>query len=795
MSVQTSSQFGEGGDEIDLGDIGRTLRRQWRKIAFVTAVFTLLAVFLVLFAKPSFTIQGSLYFGEAQLIETPQGSTGQSLATAFEPQSDVPTAVDLIQSRALVEQAILETGLNASVRPFGAGDMSYWKWRFLDGEAVDAYRPSANDVKIMYATIYDQGSTGDAYVLVFDANGAFRLLAPDGSSTVLTGVLNQPAAGGGVTMLVKMAQGDTPPAAGKAYNVFIVPAKELAAGLTGSTLTAIEGGSTTEPTQTADISLIWNNPFQGAEFINQLMRDFIATQLSWKTESASDTEQFVSDQLAKIQASLADADSKLANYQAQTGIMDVPTNASAVVNQLSNYQVQRTAALLQQQALAQLVQATASPKAGLNPYLITEANDPVLSQLANSLATAQIALQTQSVQFTAAAPEVQAQQATIDRTEEAIRTLLRNDEQLAQTNLNNIDQTIAQYQNQLKAMPAQSLQIIELTRSSDVFGQLYVLLMQNEEEAEVSKAATIVDTRIVSPAEVPLFATKPKGTITVLAGLVLGLIAGIGWVLVQRVISGRFHSENDVRRSVALPVYGLVPARLKRELAAGVFPGRSPNAFSEAFRLLRSRLYLVTAGLGGASKVVLVTSAAAGDGKTTIAANLARSLADDGRRVLLLDADLHRGHVHEALRLKQTPGLSEWLTKKEKTNPQPVPGQNFLTLSCGAYPPNPSELLNDPVLGLVFKILRSEFEYIIVDCPPLPNVADTLTLAKYADVALSVLYVERTPRSAFAAHNETFGALELPRGVVINGLLSGAHYGVTAYGDASGKRRFLAGRA
>ncbi len=797
MALQTSSQFGEGGDEIDLGDILRALQRQWLTIAAFTIIGAFIGLFLLLTASPVFTLDGSLYFGEGQLLNTPSDSNGNELLTTFQSVTDVPTEVDLLQSRALIEQAILETGLNVEVHPQGTTAMSYWRWRFGDDESIQAYAPTPADIIVQYATLFDPGDEGEFYSLQFGDGGNYKLLSSDESALVLSGIVNQPAAGHGVTLLIKTALGGPPPAKGSVYSVYITPAKSLADDMVGGPLNVAQGGSTTAPTQTADVTLDWKNPYRGQIFVNQLMRDFIATQLSWKTESASDTEQFVSDQLQKIQSNLQDADNKLAAYQSQTGIMDVPTNAQAVVGQLSAYQTQRSAALLEEQALQQLVKATNAPDKGLNPYLVTEASDPVLGQLASNLATAEVQMQTQRVQFTPASPEVQALQATIDRTQAAIRTLLRNDETLAAGNVANLDTLIAKYQDQLKAIPAQSLQITELTRASDVFGQLYVLLMQNEEEAEVSKAATIVDTRIVSPAEVPLYATKPKGGITVLAGLVLGLIAGTALVLIRRVTSGRFHSEGDVRRSVPLPIYGLIPSRSKRDLSAGVFADQSRSAFAESFRLLRSRLYQVFTPQDGKASIILVTSASANDGKTTIAANLAGALGDDGKRVLLMDADLHRGHLHEALRIGQAPGLAEWLGGKKRPPLQAVTGQNFSALPAGIYPANPSELLNETTLGTIFPLLRAEFDVIIIDSPPLPSVADTLALAKFADVIISVLFIERTKRVLFNAHLDTFGDSDVPRGVVINGLLTGAHTAPFAYGAMrampGGLRRFLPG--
>ena len=325
-------------------------------------------------------------------------------------------------------------------------------------------------------------------------------------------------------------------------------------------------------------------------------------------------------------------------------------------------------------------------------------------------------------------------------------------------------------------MPAQSLKVIELTRSSDVLGQIYVLLMQKEEEAEVSKAATIVDTRVVTPAELPLQPTKPKPTITVLSGLLFGLLAGLSVVLTQRALSGRFQSDDDVRQAVQLPIYAMIPLKSRTATSTDILSARLTSPFSESFRLLRTNLYQSASGQN--SRVILITSASIEDGKTTIASNLAAFLAKDGKRVVLVDGDLHRGRAHEALNIAQSPGLAEWLVTSTPSQLQAVSNERFLVLASGMFPPNPSELLNEDLLAEIITSLRSKFDFIIIDCPPLPAVTDTVILGKHADLILSVARIEHTQRRIFQMHQEIIRTLDRRHGVIINGVrVSGYHDG------------------
>ena len=786
---QAPQQTADSDDELDLHDFGRAIFCRWRTIAAFTAIATLIALHSVLFATPTFTANGTFYLGEGQaVVDTAQ----TNFLSDYQVVSSVNTQLQLIQSEALLKQAILETGLNASIVPVGQEPLSYWKWRLFYHRSIEAFAPGPNDLVAQFAMFADPAASGASFLLEFDDGGHYRLMTPGGVFTrprlFLEGTLGQAASGGGISLVIQSPTGSTPPPAGSVYNLTLVPAKAMAQNI--ASLVSVQAtGPAVSPTNVAEVSFVWHDPYQATSFVTQLMHDYIQSQLAWKTKSASNTQNYIAGQLDKISAALAQANQTQASYQSQTGIVDVPSNSQAVIGQLTSYQSQRSTLLLQQQALQQLVATISEKNAKINPYLISQVNDPVLADLATTLANAEVKLESQQTEFTDNSPEIRQQRATIDRIEGAIGTLLQNDEELASKNLANIDSMIAQYQQTLKSMPAELLQVGELNRSSQVLGTLYELLMQKEEEAEVSKAATIEDTRILSPPEIPLYASSPKPGITLLAGILLGLMAGIGVVLAQRALSGRFHNEKEIRQAISLPIYGIIPRRNRNEQEFGVFSKSHVSPFAEAFRFLRRNLY--DALSEHKSRVVLITSASAGDGKTMIATNMAKILADDGKRVLLIDADLHRGHLKDTLNLPAGPGLSECLVTQARPWILPVGTQSFKVLLAGSLPPNPAELLNSPWVNDVFKALRDEFDFILINSPPLPVVSDALALAGQADLVLSVVSIEHTLRRDFAAHCEIIGGTDSLHGILINGVDQGPYGGGVESGNRGGYLHWL----
>jgi tyrosine-protein kinase Etk/Wzc len=761
-----ATTFAQPSETIDLGDVKSLLRRRAGTIGIFVVGATIFAIIHVLLATPQFTAHGAMYLGDAGTPQTSSNADNLNFLTDYASQSDVNTQIELITSGALVQHAVLETGLNAQVTPANTPPMTYWRWRFLNRGRTDAFAPGPNTLQALYAT------TPGSYRLVLGKDGNYTLSTRrnwfTGPKLVLRGVLGKPASGNGAQMLIEGVLPNFMPVAGNEYDVNITSPAALADGLLNGALAVSAGGSVDQPTKIAFLQFRWYNPYQAQAFVNQMMQDYIATQLSWKTESASTTENFVTGQLANVSAALATADEKLADYQSQTGIVDVPQNAQSMISQLAQYETQRTTLQLQQEALQQL-NGEIQHSQGLlnpNPYLLSQVNDSVLATLTSNLSDAETKLNQLRVQYTPYAMEVKMQNAQVDRMEESIRSIVRNDLVAATKNLAGLNAIINRLQSTIKQMPAESLRVISLKRSTDVLGQLYVLLMEKEEQARVSKAATIINTRIVTPADTPLFVTSPKAVINIVFGALAGLVVGAGLVFGQRAMSGRYETEDQIRSAVRLPVYGTVPRQLKSELGANVFGQEQRNPFSESFRLLRRSIYRNTTA--GKTMVILIISSSKDDGKTTVAVNLVKSLADDGKNVVLVDGDLHLSRLHELLKLKSTVGLTDCLETSAELPIQDCPDENFKVLAAGSAPLHGKQHFNEKTLAPVFANLSGKFDYIVVDSPPLPTVSDGMIFGSFADLILTVVSVSHTPKRTLGIHNELIETLDRPHGIIIN---------------------------
>ena len=190
-------------------DAGRTIVQRWRTIAMVALVTTSLATGSTMFSQPGFVVNGTMYLGDTQGnpggVDDPASTA--NFIDGFAINTDVETDIDLLRSRALVEQAIEETGLNATVTQTGGDKLPYWRWHYLNHSAISAFAPKPTDLVARFATLDEAVSNTVSYTLTFSAAGVYQISSPGGwlrkPTMILTGTLNKPAAGGGLSLLLQ----------------------------------------------------------------------------------------------------------------------------------------------------------------------------------------------------------------------------------------------------------------------------------------------------------------------------------------------------------------------------------------------------------------------------------------------------------------------------------------------------------------------------------------------------------------------------------------------------------------
>ncbi|MBU6443700.1 MAG: polysaccharide biosynthesis tyrosine autokinase [Alphaproteobacteria bacterium] len=308
-------------------------------------------------------------------------------------------------------------------------------------------------------------------------------------------------------------------------------------------------------------------------------------------------------------------------------------------------------------------------------------------------------------------------------------------------------------------LPKDQQTLIRLQSDATTAQSLYQAVLNQTQTLQVAQAGAVGDVVIVDTAELPTKPVFPRRLLVMAGSLVLGLFLGLGTAVARRTLFEGVEDPEVLDRVLGLPVHAVIPHSDRQEriergrlplvpdeprlLAAQKFPD---DAASEGLRSLRTSLQLTLPQ--GSPHILCLTSLGPGEGKSFVASNLSYLSCQGGQRVLLVDADLRRGHLHKVFGLERGPGLAEVLAGKAGVEDviHHVGGSHLGVLTTGALPDDPAELLLACDLAPIMAKLRAAYDLVIIEVPPVLAVSDAFVLARHATLCLLLL--------KYGAHNE-----------------------------------------
>lgn len=310
----------------------------------------------------------------------------------------------------------------------------------------------------------------------------------------------------------------------------------------------------------------------------------------------------------------------------------------------------------------------------------------------------------------------------------------------------------------------------------------YTTLAAKLEELRINAQLEVGSGRVVSPAVVSEDPVEPTPLRNTVLGLVVGLVFGLGMAFLYEYLDNTLKSSDEAEKLLGVPVLGLIPAEKydkdeRRRASILTHPG---GAVAESYRVLRNNLDFIN--FQHDLKTLLITSAAPGEGKSTVAANLAAGLAQAGKKVVLVACDFRKPTTQQFFGVRNLIGLSDVLTGARPLKSalqRPREDMELLVLTSGKLPPNPSELLGSERMREVLDELKQWADWIIIDTPPLLAVADGAAVARFVD---GVLLVTKGGSSTREAVKKAGEMIESAGGR----LIGSAVWGLDAVGGRSG---------
>lgn len=710
-------------DEIDLGDlIATVLDARWL-IATITLVALSIGVVYALAATP-------IYRGDVLVqVEEKAGGMGalDELTSMFGGETPTEAEIEIIRSRSVIGAAVDQLALYTIVRP------NYFP---VFGAAVSRrHDPSAGVAEPWFGL--GEYAWGGERIQVQ------RLEVPrdlEGEPLTLTaGEQGRYALRGpDGAQLLEGAVGQA--AKGRGVELFVAElharpetefrlVKKSRAKAIGDLQGALSVSEKGKKTGIIQLALEGDEPARMTVTLDAVSNLYLRQNVERQTAEAEKTLAFLDTQLPAVRANVDAAEARLNAYKSQVGSIDLTLEAQTVLEKLTDIEKVITELGLKRKEL--LERFTDS-----HPAVVT------LNQKQAQL---------------------EAQRAALD--------------------------------GQIRDMPEEAQESIRLARDVKVANELYVLLLNKAQEMRVLKAGTIGNVRILDHALVGSDPVKPKKLLVVAVSLLVGLLLGIVAAFVRKSLNRGVEDPELIEQRLGLPVYASIPhsddqVRLvkkgrKNEKYEGLLAMTEPKDLAiESLRSLRTSLQFAL--MDARNAIVSITGPSPGIGKSFVSANLAYVLADAGKRILLIDADMRKGHLHEYFGFKRTQGLSGLISGEvsieQGINKTGVDNLDFIP--CGIVPPNPSELLMSDRFGELIETLSGQYDLIIVDTPPALAVTDGSIIGRHAGINFLVLRSGMHPlrEIELAVKRLSQNGIK-PQGFIINDVaLHTGRYGYGKYG-------------
>jgi len=459
---------------------------------------------------------------------------------------------------------------------------------------------------------------------------------------------------------------------------------------------------------------------------------------------------FLNDRLLAVASELRGVEGSVQKFKSENRVTDLSADAVQYVATSQQVDAQKAQSQTQLNIISELErdleQNQASPQLVPSTLGIEEPSLSLLIAKHNELVLQKERMEQKSGPKN---PLLIDQQNQIIEIRSNLLTNVRNLKQAYKISLDDISRKDAQLNSQIRNVPQLEKKLMQITRNQNVQEQLYAFLLEKREEAAVSRASDIEDSRTIVKAR-GLGTVSPKTRIVWALGILIGIMFPVALISLKDFMNNRVGDITQVQQRTDLPFLGVI-SHIKKLKSQFVISSNSRSVVAEQIRNIRTAISFT--GKGERVKSILVTSFQPGDGKSLVSLNLAAGYALLNKKTVILEFDLRRPHITKHLGIDAKEGISSILSGKSSLNDLlvEIPGydKNLFLLPAGHLPPNPAELISGPRMACLIKGLQESFDHFIIDTPPFSLVADVSLLQQYADITLIVLRQDYTSRDVY----------------------------------------------
>lgn len=508
-------------------------------------------------------------------------------------------------------------------------------------------------------------------------------------------------------------------------------------------------------TQIVDMSVEMADPETAARAATVLARGYIDLQIQGRLEVTTQATNWMSRRLSELEDELKASERRLQDYVEQEDLVDmggITTVEAAELSQINDRLIDARQAFARAENEYRQIADYTADEWRMQATAPAVRSNSLIAEFIGAEVRARARVDELSQRYGPQHPRMIEAQDELTAATESLRGQVRqvaaSIEQayrLSESNLASLQAAFNANREDIRDVQAKATQFRQLEREVESNRALYDRFLTRLNETSATADIEEVNARIIDAAIVPKSPVKPR--VMRSAGItgILALMAVIGLAFLREQLDNRIRSSSDVDEKLRVPMLGLTPLQKKasRSEIARLYLSETKRTFSEAIRTIRTGVVL--SGLDNPHKRILITSSVPGEGKTSLACNLASALGQL-ERVILIEADMRNPTLKHVYGMdKNQPGLADVLAQNATLEQSVHHVDDIAVLACGTLPPDPLELLSSNRFNDLLGQLNQEYDRIVIDAPPVHAVTDPLVLASCAN---AVLYVVKSDATA-----------------------------------------------
>ena len=523
-----------------------------------------------------------------------------------------------------------------------------------------------------------------------------------------------------------------------------------------------------------------------ADYLNKLAEVFIRYGLEEKNAKTQSVIEFSDKQLEGVSDSLNRTETSLQLFKQKNKTLNISDGGQTLLemlNQLEKEQITYNASLEYYTYVNNEFEDITNVGTFSTPSIV-EANDPVLALLISSLSDAVSEKEIIELDVKKTIPETKILDYKIAKIQSKIEKHSQKNINALNKEISKIKTKLSEINRKIEKLPASERKVISIERKFNINDAIYTMLLQRRMEAAVTQASNKADTEVLDTAK-PKNATwnYPNKAGNTQKKIMLALIIPIIFIVIYEFFNNKIQNKSDIEKATDIPILATIGQNTKKtNLPAAKYP---KSQISESFRSLRTNLQYILREKD--QKIIILTSSISGEGKSFVAANLAGIIAISGKRTLLVGLDLRKPKLHNEFHYFNSIGISTYLIHNntfEEIIHQTETKNLFVALS-GPIPPNPAELIESEQAQIFLNRAKKEFDYIVIDTPPIGIVTDALLLSDIADVFLYVIRQKYSKKNVFKLLKEINNNVNLKNlSLILNDVKTSRIYG---YGYHNGQ--------